>query len=205
MEVRVGTLRKENGLVRDLRELPRHGHPSIAGPDRGHEQPVQLREIRRRTLTRRRTRSSTSGCRLFATALARQKQLSEAESEYREVTRLRPKFAGGYERLGVIHKWRGEYDEALPLFREAAALDPNYREAWCDLAGALATLGQTGRRWTRSRTTGPVTPRTGWPPTWSVRSGPTLLDKTRLLNSLNRYLSMRPLAARVLALVTEEC
>jgi tetratricopeptide (TPR) repeat protein len=59
------------------------------------------------------------------------------------VVRLRPKFAGAYEGLGVIQKWRGRLDEAIPLFRKAAALDPNYREAWCDLAGALATLGHT--------------------------------------------------------------
>jgi tetratricopeptide (TPR) repeat protein len=80
---------------------------------------------------------------LFATALAREKRLDEAEAEYREVIRLRPKFAGGYEGLGVVHKWRGSLPEAIPLFRRAAALDPNYRDAWCDLAGALATLGQT--------------------------------------------------------------
>jgi hypothetical protein len=30
----------------------------------------------------------------------------------------------------VIQKWRGRLDEAIPLFRKAAALDPNYREAW---------------------------------------------------------------------------
>jgi tetratricopeptide (TPR) repeat protein len=80
---------------------------------------------------------------LFATALARQKRLDEAEAEYREVVRLRPKFAGGYQGLGVIHKWRGSLPEAIPFFRKAAELDPNYRDAWCDLAGALATLGQT--------------------------------------------------------------
>jgi tetratricopeptide (TPR) repeat protein len=80
---------------------------------------------------------------LFATALARQKRLAEAEAEYREVIRLRPKFAGGYQGLGVIYKWRGSLPEAIPLFRKAAELDPNYRDAWCDLAGALATLGQT--------------------------------------------------------------
>jgi predicted Zn-dependent protease len=80
---------------------------------------------------------------LFATALARQKRLHEAEAEYREVIRLRPKFAGGYQGLGVIHKWRGSLPEAIPFFRKAAELDPNYRDAWCDLAGALATLGQT--------------------------------------------------------------
>jgi tetratricopeptide (TPR) repeat protein len=80
---------------------------------------------------------------LFATALARQKRLDEAEAEYRAVIRLRPKFAGGYQGLGVIHKWRGSLPDAIPLFRKAAELDPNYRDAWCDLAGALATLGQT--------------------------------------------------------------
>ncbi|HSE65318.1 MAG TPA: tetratricopeptide repeat protein [Thermoanaerobaculia bacterium] len=80
---------------------------------------------------------------LYATALGRQKRLGEAESEYRAVIRLRPSFAGGYQGLGVIHKWRGDLGQAIPLFRKAAALDPDYRDAWCDLAGALATVGQT--------------------------------------------------------------
>jgi len=40
-------------------------------------------------------------------------------------------------------KWRGELAQAIPFFRKAAALDPNCSAAWCDLAGALATLGQT--------------------------------------------------------------
>ena len=80
---------------------------------------------------------------LFATALGRQKRLDEAESEYREVIRLRPAFAGGYEGVGVILKWRGRLEEAVPYFRKAASLDPNYSAAYCDLAGALATLGQT--------------------------------------------------------------
>jgi tetratricopeptide (TPR) repeat protein len=80
---------------------------------------------------------------LYATALGRQKRLDEAESEYREVIRQRPSFAGGYEGLGVVLKWRGNVAEALPLFRKAASLDPDYSKAWCDLAGALATLGQT--------------------------------------------------------------
>ncbi len=79
----------------------------------------------------------------FATALGRQKRLDEAEAEYLEVIRLRPGFAGAYEGLGVIHKWRGELDQAIPLFRKAASLDPNYSSAYCDLAGALATMGQT--------------------------------------------------------------
>ena len=80
---------------------------------------------------------------LFATALGRQKRLDQAEAEYRDVIRLRPGFAGGYEGLGVLYKWRGELDRAIPLFRKAASLDPNYSAAYCDLAGALATVGQT--------------------------------------------------------------
>jgi len=80
---------------------------------------------------------------LFATALGRERRLDEAEAEYREVIRLLPEFAGGYEGLGVISKWRGELDGAIPLFRKAASLDPNYSAAYCDLAGALATVGQT--------------------------------------------------------------
>jgi tetratricopeptide (TPR) repeat protein len=80
---------------------------------------------------------------LFATALGRQRRLDEAEEQYRESIRLRPEFAGGHHGLGVISKWRGNLGAAVPLFRKAAALDPNYSEAWCSLAGALATLGQT--------------------------------------------------------------
>ncbi len=80
---------------------------------------------------------------LFATALGRRRRLDEAEREYREVIRLRPEFAGGYEGLGVISKWRGELDGAIPLFRKAASLDPDYSAAYCDLAGALATVGRT--------------------------------------------------------------
>jgi Flp pilus assembly protein TadD len=80
---------------------------------------------------------------LFATALARQKRLDDAEAEYREVIRLRPSFAGGYQGLGVVYKWRGEMAEAIPHFRKATELDPNYGDAWCNLAGALATVGRT--------------------------------------------------------------
>jgi Flp pilus assembly protein TadD len=80
---------------------------------------------------------------LFATALGRERRLDEAEAEYREVIRLRPRFAGGYEGLGVISKWRGDLDGAIPLFRRAASLDPDYSAAYCDLAGALATVGRT--------------------------------------------------------------
>ena len=79
----------------------------------------------------------------LGTRLAALRRLEEAESEFREVVRLRPAFAGGYEGLGVIAKWRGDIAGALPHFRKAAALDPNYSAAWCDLAGALATLAQT--------------------------------------------------------------
>ncbi len=79
----------------------------------------------------------------FATTLARQRRLDEAEAQYREVIRLRPDFAGGYQGLGVIHKWRGQIVEAIPLFRKAASLDPDFAEAFRDLAGALATEGQT--------------------------------------------------------------
>ena len=80
----------------------------------------------------------------LATQLAQARRLPEAEKEYREVIRLRPEFAGAWQGLGVISKWRGDIGAAVPLFRKAAALDPNYSDAWCSLAGALATLGQTG-------------------------------------------------------------
>lgn len=79
----------------------------------------------------------------LATQLARASRLPEAEKEYREVIRLRPDFAGAWQGLGVISKWRGDLDAAVPFFRKAAALDANYSDAWCSLAGALATLGHT--------------------------------------------------------------
>jgi len=79
----------------------------------------------------------------LASRLAMEKRVDDSETQYREVIRLRPTFAGGHEGLGVIYKWRGRLDEAIPLFRRAAALDPNYSAAFCDLAGALATLGST--------------------------------------------------------------
>ncbi|MEO8348253.1 MAG: tetratricopeptide repeat protein [Acidobacteriota bacterium] len=80
----------------------------------------------------------------LASQLAQARRLPEAEKEYREIIRLRPDFAGAWQGLGVISKWRGDLGSAVPLFRKAAALDPNYSDAWCSLAGALATLGQTG-------------------------------------------------------------
>jgi tetratricopeptide (TPR) repeat protein len=79
----------------------------------------------------------------LASQLARERRLEEAEEGYREVVRLRPEFAGAWQGLGVIQKWRGDLGAAIPLFRKAAALDPNYSEAHRNLAGALATLGQT--------------------------------------------------------------
>jgi thioredoxin-like negative regulator of GroEL len=45
--------------------------------------------------------------------------------------------------MGVIAKWQGRIADAIPLFRKAASLDPNLADAYRDLAGALATVGQT--------------------------------------------------------------
>lgn len=80
---------------------------------------------------------------LLATALARERHFEEAEAEYSQAIRLRPNYAGPYENLGVLYKWQGRLDKAIPLFRRAHELDPDYSAAACDLAGALATLGQT--------------------------------------------------------------
>jgi len=79
----------------------------------------------------------------LATRLSAEKRLDEAANEFREVARLRPDFAGAWQGLGVIEKWRRYPLASIPHFRKAAALDPDYRDAWCDLAGALATVGQT--------------------------------------------------------------
>ncbi len=76
-------------------------------------------------------------------ALASARRLDEAEAEYREALRLQPKSAGAEENLGVLYKWRGRLDLAIPHFRRAHELDADLSPAACDLAGALATLGQT--------------------------------------------------------------
>jgi tetratricopeptide (TPR) repeat protein len=79
----------------------------------------------------------------LANAFASARRLDEAEAQYREALRLQPNSAGAEENLGVIYKWRGRLDLALPHFRRAHELDPDLSAAACDLAGALATLGQT--------------------------------------------------------------
>lgn len=76
-------------------------------------------------------------------ALAFRRRLDEAEEQYRETIRLRPRFAGAEENLGVLYKWRGQLEDALPHFSRAYHLDPNLSSAACDLSGALATLGKT--------------------------------------------------------------
>ena len=79
----------------------------------------------------------------LANLLAREKRLEEAEAQYREVIRLRPDFAGAYQNLGVLLKWRSRLPDAIPLFRKAYALDPDLSAAACDLAGGLATVGES--------------------------------------------------------------
>ena len=76
------------------------------------------------------------------TAAAR--DLEVAEERFRRVIGLRPTFAGAYENLGVVHKWRDEHAEALPLFRRACALDPDRQPqsgpmmAWDTMAVLMA-------------------------------------------------------------------
>jgi tetratricopeptide (TPR) repeat protein len=122
--------------------------PSFAGPARvlaeiDHREGRRAEELSHATLAVRAEPRDAELRYAYGSALARERRLNEAEAEYREVIRLRPAFAGGYQGLGVILKWRGDLAGALPLFRKAAELDPNFSAAWCDLAGALATLGQT--------------------------------------------------------------
>jgi Tfp pilus assembly protein PilF len=122
--------------------------PSFAGPARtlaeiDHREGKRDQELAHASLAVRAEPRDAELRYLYGSALAREKRWDEAESQYREVVRLRPQFAGGHQGLGVIAKWRGNLAEAIPFFRRAASLDPNYRDAWCDLAGALATVGQT--------------------------------------------------------------
>jgi Flp pilus assembly protein TadD len=76
-------------------------------------------------------------------ALASALRSEEAEVQYLAALRLKPNFAGAEENLGVLYKWRGRLDLAIPHFRRAHELDRNLPAAAYDLAGALATVGQT--------------------------------------------------------------
>jgi len=78
----------------------------------------------------------------LANALASERRLDEAQTQYREAIRLKPDFAGSEENLGVTYKWQDRLDLAIPHFRRAHALDPDLSAAACDLAGGLATLGR---------------------------------------------------------------
>ena len=109
----------------------------------------------------------------LAGRLALEKRLDEAESQYREVTRLRPSFAGGYQGSALSRSGGGTWRP-----RCLSSKGPRRSTRTIETHGATSRArsplsGRRGRRRTRSRTTAPVTPRTGWPLAWSVRSGRT--------------------------------
>jgi serine/threonine-protein kinase len=57
-------------------------------------------------------------------ALKEQKQLAEAEAEYREILRLRPNSAVAHAGVAMILEAQGKLDDSAVFFREALRLDP---------------------------------------------------------------------------------
>jgi hypothetical protein len=128
----------------------------------------------------------------FASALSRQKRLdeAEAEAEYGEVIRLRPKFAGGSERLGVILKWRGSLAEASRTTKPDAISRERSRRP--GRPGKLAS----------DRSRHPDDPMAA---DLERRFAPTPTLKPRKISNLNIAPSDRERSSRVLALLVEEC
>ena len=86
-----------------------------------------------------------------------QGRLNEAISNFREVVRISPAFAGGQNNLGEALLASGRAEEALPHLLEAVRINPNLREARVSLAmaqsqlehadAAIATYEDAVRRW----------------------------------------------------------
>ena len=58
----------------------------------------------------------------------------EAETQYREVLRLRPAYAAGHCNLGNLLQELGQFDEALTSFRTAIRHDPDHTGAYARMA-----------------------------------------------------------------------
>ena len=107
----------------------------------------------------------------FATTLARQRRLDEAEAQYREVIRLRPDFAGGYQGLGVIHKWRGQIVEAIPLSGRPRLSIRTSRRPSATWPVRSPRRARRMKRWRCSGITAPDIPKIAWRGSSSARSG----------------------------------
>jgi len=65
---------------------------------------------------------------------------ASAIARYREVIHMKPESAGA-RKLGLALAQKGDLDSAIPLWREATRLNPDYPEAHYNLGLALAKKG----------------------------------------------------------------
>ena len=71
-------------------------------------------------------------------ALAQAGRYAEAEAEFRAAAVLSPRFVDARANLGMLYLRQRRFDEAVPLLRDALALDPTRRAVQDNLDRALA-------------------------------------------------------------------
>ena len=70
----------------------------------------------------------------------------EALTAYQQALDLNPEYAWPYHNLGLLYEHRGEYEAAIPLYRQA--LDRHQRDkdkaiTWDNLGNVYAALGES--------------------------------------------------------------
>ena len=68
--------------------------------------------------------------------------MDAAEGLFRQALDLDAKFAPALTNLGNVYLERGNAEQAVRLYEEALAADPNYSSAHHNMAAALKKLGQ---------------------------------------------------------------
>ena len=67
---------------------------------------------------------------------------AEAEAEFSETVRLRPRFARGHNNLGDALDALGRHERAIAAYQEAIRVNPRMAEAYNNLGTSLAALGR---------------------------------------------------------------
>jgi len=67
---------------------------------------------------------------------------AEAEAEFSETVRLRPRFARGHNNLGDALDALGRHERAIAAYQEAIRVNPEMAEAYNNLGTSLAALGR---------------------------------------------------------------
>ena len=69
-------------------------------------------------------------------------QVEGALKAFKNVIRLNPKYADGFNNLGTIQRLQGKLDEALESFKKALLLKPDYAEAYYNIGLTLKDQGK---------------------------------------------------------------